>query len=65
MKKIILGALLIICTSFAIGYTCYSISDNIYSMSQSNNETENTEENTDSVNEDILTEDILHEDIIK
>lgn len=61
MKKFILGALLIICTSFAIGYTVYSISDNIYSMSQSNNDTENT----DSVNEDILTEDILHEDIIK
>lgn len=61
MKKFILGILLIVCTSFAIGYTVYSISDNIYSMSQSNNDTENT----DSVNEDILTEDILHEDIIK
>ena len=61
MKKFILGALLIICTSFAIGYTVYSISDNIYSMSQSNNDTEST----DSVNEDILTEDMLHEDIIK
>ena len=65
MKKFILGALFIICTSFGIGYTIYSISDNIYSMSQSNNDAENTEENTDSVNEDILTEDILHEDIIK
>ena len=61
MKKFILGTLFIICTSFAIGYTVYSISDNIYSMSQSNNDAENT----DSVNEDILTEDILHEDIIK
>lgn len=61
MKKFILGTLLIICTSFAIGYTVYSISDNIYSMSQSNDDVENT----DSVNEDILTEDILHEDIIK
>ena len=61
MKKFILCILLIVCTSFAIGYTVYSISDNIYSMSQSNNDTENT----DSVNEDILTEDILHEDIIK
>lgn len=61
MKKFILGTLLIICTSFAIGYTVYSISDNIYSMSQSNDDAENT----DSVNKDILTEDILHEDIIK
>lgn len=61
MKKFILGTLFIICTSFAIGYTVYSISDNIYSMSQSNDDAENT----DSVNEDILTEDILHEDIIK
>lgn len=64
MKKFILGALFIICTSFAIGYTVYSISDNIYSMSQSNNDAEDAE-NTDSVNEDILEEDILHEDIIK
>ena len=64
MKKFILGTLLILCTSFAIGYTVYSISDNIYSMSQSNNDKENTDKE-ESVNEDILTEDILHEDIIK
>ena len=64
MKKFILGTLLILCTSFAIGYTVYSISDNIYSMSQSNNDKENTDKE-ESVNEDILTEDILHEDIIE
>ena len=63
MKKFILGALFIICTSFGIGYTIYSISDNIYSMSQSNNDAENTDKE-ESVNEDILTEDVLHEDII-
>lgn len=63
MKKFILSAILILCTSFAIGYAVYSISDNIYSMSQSNNNNENTD-NNESVNEDILTEDILHEDII-
>ena len=63
MKKFILGALFIICTSFGIGYTIYSISDNIYSMSQSNNDAENTYKE-ESVNEDILTEDVLHEDII-
>ena len=64
MKKFILGTLFIICTSFAIGYTVYSISDNIYSMSQSNTDKENTDKE-ESVNEDILTEDILHEDIIE
>lgn len=63
MKKFILGTLLIICTSFAIGYTVYSISDNIYSITTSNNDTENTDKE-ESVNEDILTEDVLHEDII-
>ena len=49
MKKFILGILLIVCTSFAIGYTVYSISDNIYSMSQSNNDTENTDSDEDII----------------